>query len=110
MLQCKGYGVLVPVLVFVGALSVQLMVDSFFGNGYYTREAWPKLLFGFGVGILLWFVGNSLNNGRERVEIDRKTGEEKVTVPNHSFLFIPMQYWSFIVMVFGLVLALMAGK
>lgn len=89
---------------------MQLAVDAIFGSGYYTREAWPKLAWGFAVGLPLWFVGNALNHGRESVEIDPETGEEKVTVPRHTFFFIPVQYWSFIVMAFGLVLALVASE
>ena len=110
MNRWTGYGFLVPLLVFVGALCEQLVVDDVFGSGYYTAEAWPKLVFGFGVGVILWFVGNALNHGREEVKIDKKTGEEKVTVPNHTFVFLPVRYWSFIVMVLGLVLVLMAGE
>lgn len=110
MFHWTGYGFLVPVIGFAGALCTQLIVDAVLGSGFYTQEAWPKLAWGFTTGITLWFVGNALNHGREEVVTDKRTGEEKLTTPRHAFLFLPVQYWSFVVILFGLVLALGSGS
>ena len=100
MIIWKGYGFLVLVIaVVIGAI-----VSLIFRKIGSTEDM------GAGVGaiisgIVIWFVGNKLNApAKDRAMIDKQTGQEVILKPNHSFLFIKMQFWAFIVGAIGVIM------
>ncbi len=79
LLIWKGAGLLVPVT----AVGMLLLTQLLLGGAY--EHGWAKLI-GLGLaGVICWFAGAHLN--KERAE--------------HTFYFIPMQYWGVVLVVAG---------
>ena len=94
----RGFGWLVPVFVMAALIVSQLSVDAFYGEGFYTANAWPKqaalALAAVSVGLL----GFLVNHVKRKVLIDEETGEALGKAPSHSLFFIPIEYWAIIVL------------
>ena len=94
----RGYGFLVPVIAVVPVVLIGVLFSSIF------KTAPP---YGIPIGTLvaavaLWYAGNSFNSpAKDRVMIDKLTGQEFILKPSHSFFFIKMQYWAYIVGAIG---------
>ena len=71
----RGFGWLVPVVVFAALVLSQLSVDSLYGEGFYTANTWPKqaafILGAIAVGLL----GFILNHVKRQILVDEETGE-----------------------------------
>jgi hypothetical protein len=109
MIIWKGYGFLVLIIALaIGALFS--FVFSAIGFGEDLGAAVGALI----SSIVIWFVGLKFNTPQQtRTFIDKKTGQEVVMRPDHSFFFIKMQYWAFIVGSIGLIMligVLVKGK
>lgn len=98
MIIWKGYGFLVLVI----ALAIGATVSLIFGKIGSTEDTGAA----FGAiisAVVIWFVGNKLNApSKDRVMIDKKTGQEVIFKADNSLFFIKMQYWAFIVGGIGL--------
>ena len=94
----RGFGWLVPVVVFAALVLSQLSVDSLYGEGFYTANTWPKqaafILGAIAVGLL----GFILNHVKRQILVDEETGEPLGKAPSHSLFFIPIEYWAIIVL------------
>ncbi len=55
---------------------------------------------------LNWVVGRRLNGRPGREMIDARTGERVLLVPNHTLFWIPMQYYTFLMLLLGALAAL----
>ena len=100
----RGYGWLVPVIIF-GALALsQLSVDALYGDGFYKANTWPKQAGTVAGAILIGALGYFLNHVRRAYLVDEETGEPVGKAPSHSLFFIPVEYWSVITL--GLFLGL----
>jgi hypothetical protein len=105
----RGYGFLVPLItiVVVGVMSV------LFGAIFKTTQPYGVAIGALAAAAALWFAGNSFNSpAKDRIMIDKLTGQEFILKPSHSFFFIKMQYWAYIVGVIGvfLLIALLASN
>jgi hypothetical protein len=100
MIIWTGQGYLVVVLVFLLSLGTEWGVESAFDDDtYYQLHAWPLALALFTSGAISWLLGNYFNSEKERVVIDKGTGQEMVIGgPNHTLFFIKMHYWGPILM------------
>jgi hypothetical protein len=100
MIIWKGYGFLVLVIaVAIGAI-VSLVFGSI-GSTEDTGAAVGAII----SGVVIWFLGNKLNaDDKNKVMIDKQTGQEVIIKPNHSLFFIKMQYWAFIIAGIGIVM------
>ena len=105
LLVWKGWGYLVVVITLGILIAVQFAVDRAFGDPhFYTLHGWPK-----GIGMLLsaaaiYFAARHFKAQPARTLIDKATGREFVLRREHSFMFVPMEYWTFILAAIGLVL------
>ncbi len=95
-----GWGILAALIPFAGLI----LVEAILGKEFYQSHVWVQTL-----AILLgaagvWYVGNRFNNKPGRVVVDKETGKELELKSRHSLFFIPMQYWSFIIAVLGIIL------
>jgi hypothetical protein len=100
MIIWKGYGILVLVI----AVAIGAIGSLIFGKIGSTEDM-GAAVGAIISGIIIWIVGNKLNSpAKDKVMIDKQTGQEVVLKPNHSFLFIKMQYWAFIVGAIGLIM------
>ena len=94
----RGFGWLVPVVVFGALILSQLSVDAVYGEGFYKATAWPKQA-GFVAGaVLVGLLGIFLNHMKRQFLIDEETGETLGKAPSHSLFFIPVEYWAIIVL------------
>ncbi len=94
----RGFGWLVPVVVFAALILSQLSVDAMYGDGFYTANTWPKQAAFILAAVLIGLLGLLLNYTNRQVLIDEETGEELGKAPAHSLFFIPIEYWSIIVL------------
>lgn len=97
----RGYGFLVPLItiLIVGVTSVV------FTSVFKPTQPYGVCIGAFAAAAALWFAGNSFNSpAKDRVMIDKLTGQEFILKHNHSFFFIKMQYWAYIVGAIGLFL------
>ena len=96
MLVWKGWGLLSLVIPLVCALSMEFAVDYNFGNGFYKTASWPLPLAFLISSIPVFIIGFKLNSKIGRILIDPENNEKIELKVIHSFFWIPMQYWSVI--------------
>ena len=100
MIIWKGYGFLVLLITIAIGAVISLI---FIGLG--STEDWGAAVGAIISGGVIWVVGNKLNSEeKNRIFIDKQTGQEILVKPEHSLFFLKMQYWAFIVSGFGLIM------
>ena len=105
----RGYGFLVPIIAMV-----VIALCSFLFNSVLKTAP----LVGMSIGALaaaaaIWFVGKKFNDpAKNRVMVDKATGQEFMISQNHSLFFIKMQYWAIPLALLGMILliTLLSGK
>jgi hypothetical protein len=107
MIIWTGWGFIVAVIA-IGCLVIAAVVvnAAMADDQYYQNNGWPKLVALFAAAAIAWPVGRALNRkGPERELIDTATGERVVfqSGGGHTFFFIPVEYWSAIFVVLGVV-------
>lgn len=108
MIIWSGWGILVPVIVFLTSLVMEALTESILGDDRaYQEQAVPLTLALLISAVIVWFVGRYLNNRPGRVLVDKETGEEVVLRPRAAFFFVPMQYWAPILVAFAVVALVM---
>ncbi|MBE9599422.1 hypothetical protein [Pedobacter sp. MC2016-24] len=99
----KGYGFLVPfiTIAIVGVISVV------FWKLFPTTLFLGPCIGSFAAAAAVWFIGNKFNSAdKNRVMIDKQSGQEFLFKPDHSLFFIKMQYWAFVIAAVGAFLLL----
>ncbi len=100
MIFWKGYGFLVLII----AVTIGALISFIFSKSGSTEDM-GAAIGAIISGIVIWFVGNKLNDeSKSRTMIDKQTGREFIIKPSHTLFFIKMQYWAFIVGGFGLIM------
>ena len=102
MIFWTGWGILAGLIWVVSIIMTQLSVDRlFFQPGYYTSNAWPKILASVLAAPIIWVVGRNMNGhpGSEQREVQGA---------QHTFMFVPMEYWGPLFIGFGVGVALTA--
>ncbi|MEJ7713448.1 MAG: hypothetical protein WKF84_27295 [Pyrinomonadaceae bacterium] len=108
MIIWSGWGILVPVIVFLTSLAMEMLAESIWRDDTaYQNQAAPFALSLLISAVIVWFVGRYLNNRPGRVLFDKETGEEVTLRSRAAFFFIPMQYWAPILFSFAVVSFLM---
>ena len=96
-------GWVVPIIAIAGLLLVQLTIDKIMGDGFYTANSWPKsLALGF-VVICVGLLGYYLNIVKRPRITNPDTGVEEREA-SHTLFFIPVQYWSAIILAFSIMI------
>lgn len=96
----RGFGWLVPIVVFGALILSQLSVDAVYGEGFYTANGWPKQVAFIVAALFVGFLGFLLIHKKRQILIDEETGEAVGKAPAHSLFFIPIEYWAIIVLAF----------
>lgn len=104
MIIWNGMGILVLILGFGSLLGTEFVVEKIFNDDQLYQEGWPKLVGFIVAGLLIGPIGMYLNKKPEKVLYDPETNESVVIRNNHSFFFIPMQYWGAILWVLGVII------
>ncbi len=96
-------GLIIPVIVvFTGAFTV----DFFMGNGY-SNSHWlivPIML--VLSAIIIWFIGVKLNNSPAKKIVNSKTNQTFLIKKKHALFWIPLQYFSLIILGFAIYIAI----
>lgn len=104
MIIWSGLGFLVPIVAIACFLITQIVTNSLLNDDrYYTEHGFPKLIAFWIAAVLLFLIGSALSRKQERVLVDKKTGEDVILRPSHTFLFIPIVYWAPVLFVLGIV-------
>jgi hypothetical protein len=107
----SGKGFWVPVVTFLSCLGMELFVRAIFHDDhYYQTHGWPIFCaFLFSAAVVATIAQMCL---RERELRDMKTGEYVVIRENHTFFFVNIKFWPYILVVLGAVfyVAAEAGK
>src|SRR4030095_5514563 len=105
MIIWSGLGFLVAVITFLLLLISEYLTESLFRDEtYYQSHGWPKMLAFVLAATVIWPLGTYLKRTQGKVMIEKATGKEVVIKPNHTFFFIPMEYWSPILVALGIIL------
>ncbi len=92
----RGFGWLIPVIVFGIFLLSQIALNSIYGEGYYKANEWPKIVAIVSSSLLIASLGYLLNYKKRQVIIDEESGKKKKS-PAHSLFFIPVEVWAVII-------------
>ncbi|RYE27747.1 MAG: hypothetical protein EOP42_18795 [Sphingobacteriaceae bacterium] len=96
----RGYGFLVPIITVVTGALITVLIHFVFK----TNQPWGISLGSFVSAAIIWFWGKKLNDpAKNRIMVDKATGQELILKPNHSLFFLKMQYWAFLVAALGMV-------
>jgi hypothetical protein len=100
----RGKGFLVALIAFGCLILTELATRSVFAdNEYYQQHGWPKLV-GFCIAAILVYVLRSwFGHGRERIFVDKETGQEVTISLESSFLGIAVRFWPLILLGLGVV-------
>jgi len=101
-----GKGFLVAVFVFGFSLIANLIANSVTGSGvYWDTHKWPFALSLLVSAAICWPLGDYLRKRSNRIVIDKQTGKEFVlNQSQHTLFFIPMHWWSPILLVIAVIL------
>ncbi|MDX1810096.1 MAG: hypothetical protein R3331_11210 [Sulfurospirillaceae bacterium] len=97
MIIWKGWGILALIIPLLCSLLIEEGFNVVLGAGFYKASAWGMPLVLVLSALLVYFVGYKLNNRQGRVLIDPKNNEMVELKTTHSMFWIPLQYWSFII-------------
>ena len=107
----SGKGFWVPAVTFLSCLGMELLVRaSSHDDRYYQTHGWPIFCaFSVSAAVIALIARSCV---RERELRDVKTGETVVWRQNHTFFFIHMKFWPYILVALGVLFyaAAEAGK
>lgn len=96
----RGWGWIVIVIVAASFLGTEWAVEAFTGDGrYYQEHDWTKTAAAAAACFITMAVGFYLNHAR-RLQRDEASGEVTAMYPAHTLYYIPIEYWSLIIVVF----------
>src|SRR5262249_30139363 len=105
MIIWQGLGFLVAVIVFGCSLAANFIFNATIGAGYYDSHKWPLAVSLIFSAAICWLLGSYLRTKSDRIAIDKETGKEfVVNQSRHALFFIPMHYWSPILLFVALIL------
>lgn len=106
MVIWSGLGFLVLVITVAVSCLMNFVLDSQFGEGYYSSHQWAAGVTVLIGGLISSMVGFVLKSRSDREVIDVKTGERLViNLSSHTFFFIPMHWAGIVAAIIGGVVA-----
>ncbi len=94
MIIWSGLGFLVVIIGIGSLVLAQWLTGIVFQDpNYYSANSWPKIAGLVLAAILTWLLSLALNKQAGRELVDPETGQRIVLRRQHSFFFIPVQYW-----------------
>ncbi|TPG41470.1 hypothetical protein EAH89_28715 [Roseomonas nepalensis] len=102
MIIWRGWGILtIPIVALTGGLVVAILHNLMAGTGRYAGLALTAGL--LTAAAVNWFVGRRLNRMPVRELLDPATGERVIVRRSHDLFFVPMQWWSLLLLAAALV-------
>ena len=111
MIIWSGLGFLVPALTFSSLVFAELTTEIIFANeNFYQENAWPMAAGFLLAGLVVQVAAKVIKDPEPRMMVVEKTGERVLSgSPRHTFFFIPMKYWAFILPALGGVIVVVAA-
>jgi hypothetical protein len=110
MIIWSGLGYLVVVIGFGTLLLTELVSEKITGDDqFYQRHGWVVLVGMLVAAALTHGLHRVLLRQRERVLIDKQTGQEVVLRTDHSLFFIPVKWWPLVFAAIGVGFAVAGG-
>ncbi len=111
MIIWSGLGFLVPALTFGCLVFAEFTTEVLFANeNFYQENAWPMAAGFLLAGLVVQCAAKVINDPEPKVIVDEKMGERILSgSPRHTFFFIPMTYWAFILPALGGVIVVVAA-
>ena len=107
MIVWQGFGFLVAVVGIAILAATEYAVRVITKNEvYYQAHGWPKLLGLWLAAAAIYGIARYFDSRPGKVVIEKDTGREVVLKQAHSLFFIPMKYWTYVLIVLGVVLLL----
>lgn len=101
MLVWQGWGITAALFPILSVLLMELFVDSPLGANLHDPKSW-SLCLGFSLSAIpIYILGNKLNNMPGRMLVDQETNEVVELKAKHTFFWVPLQYWSFVIVGIG---------
>ncbi|MCA9402669.1 MAG: hypothetical protein KC897_02710 [Candidatus Omnitrophica bacterium] len=96
----RGWGWIVIAIAVAAFLGAEWVVETVTGDErYYQNHEWTKHLAVAAACFVTMFTGFYLNHFR-RLRRDELTGEVTALYPAHTLYYIPIEYWSLIIVIF----------
>lgn len=102
MLIWRGKGILVAIIFIASIMITHSVVTAMLGKGYDKLHSWPDAVSMFIAAAAVWFSGKYYNKNAERILFDPTTGEKVIVSSSHTFFWIKMEYWSFLLLFSGI--------
>jgi len=97
MIIWKGWGISALLIPLILSLLAQTFFDSVYGAGFYKASQWAMPLVILLSALPVYIMGDKLNNKPGRVVIDAQTNERIELKKTHSMFWLPLQYWSILI-------------
>jgi hypothetical protein len=103
MLIWRGFGIMVIVIAAVALFAAMAAGEALWGTPLAPDKS--RLTFAIGMAAAaagVWGFHMLLaSRSSGRTVVDKETGEEIVLRPKHDLFFIPVKYWTFLLLVLG---------
>ncbi len=96
MIVWKGWGLLALLIPLGLSIGTGLCVDSYYGEKFYQNSTWMMPSIFIVSAVVVFWLGRKVNSQPARILIDPETNEEVKLKTIHSMFWIPLQYWSLI--------------
>lgn len=110
MIISSGYGYFTGVIGFICLMLTQILTDGIVrDHHYYENHGWPKLMALWMAAAIVWPLGRSLNQQKQKYYFDPWHWVESIVSfednkpVHHAFFFIPMEYWALIFSRLGII-------
>lgn len=97
MLVWQGWGITAVLFPLLSVLLIELFVGSVLGSTLPDAKIWSVPLAFILSAIPVFILGNKLNKKPGRIVVDQETNEVIELKTKHTFFWLPLQYWSFII-------------
>lgn len=97
MLVWQGWGITAVLFPLVFVLIMESLIGSPLGSNLYGAKIWSVPLACILSAIPVFILGNKLNKKPGRIVVDQETNEVIELKTKHTFFWVPLQYWSFII-------------
>ena len=103
----KGYGIVVLIIGMLALALTKWTAEYFTGDThFYMKHGWVALIGMLGAAALTYGLHKLILREKDRVLVDKDTGEEVVLRSEHSLFFVPVRFWPAIFIVLGIMYTL----
>lgn len=102
MIVWKGWGIMALIIPLLCSLAVGTALDAYHGENFYQSSVWAMPAVLAVSALFVYLFGARVNNKPGRLLIDPENNERVELKQIHSMFWIPLQYWSVIIVVISL--------